>query len=245
MLTITLSDGCKVTVPKVQVAERASCFQPLSETSGEEVRFDATTGRHRSTLLEYFGSGVIGARDIEDRDTLRDDLEAWAIPVEAWPSDLRLQAAQDQREADLETSVAYQKDWVPAAVTDCIEVVRRSAEFRIHINLKPGAGKFDVTAEEEDYTEVTINTEAFETIQSQLKQSLHMLVSGTQSCGAIRISPCKRRRTHPWTAGIRKLFTDAKLSRDNAVNLRLCDMDQRLARLEAHLKLETPAIELD
>ena len=242
MFTITFRDGSKVSVDRQKLLERDSCFQPLAETTGDGVRFDATGGECRSALLEYLGAGAVEAREIQRRADLRSDLEAWGVPVVAWPNDLRLRAMEEERAAALELSLAYQLTWVPGLVADCQQIVRESTHPTVFMKVSPGTARFNVAASDHDFSEVDrISERAFTAVKKDLEASLHMHVSAETRTGLVIVwlpdTPLKRKRSGPdpdcWGADagrdLREMFRRPKLS-----------VFDRLRRLEEHCGIQDP-----
>lgn len=198
MFTIIFNDLSKLAVDRDQLLLRDSCFRPLAETAQSHVRYDATDGHCRSALLEYMGTGMVEAQDIEERGDLRSDLEAWAVPVSAWPPDLRLRFLSEEREAEKERSVDYQKHWVAKAVSDSVALVRAASEDIVTLQIIPAAGEFEVVRKDSWRSGPTINRKAFEAIEAGLKRALHMNVLARVESGTVRVSltiePPKRRK---------------------------------------------------
>ena len=165
---------------KRSLAQRESCFKPIARNldADEEVTFEATSGVHRHALSEYCGTGLVNATDVLNRSELMKDLDAWNVPVCAWPTDLRLEQLEDDKEAQEDARLAYQKDWVPAAVADCMDVARLAQQADFDIAVVPGAGRFNVSLKQEEQRVETglVNKEAFNDIETQLEQKLHMRV---------------------------------------------------------------------
>lgn len=200
MFTIIFNDLSKLAVDRAQLLLRDSCFRPLAETAQSHVRFDATDGHCRSALLEYMGTGMVEAQEIEERGDLRSDLEAWAVPVSAWPPDLRLRFLSEEKAAERERSVEYQKRWVAKAISDAVTLVRAASEDTVTLQLTPAAGQFEVVRKNCWRLEPTINRTAFEAIETGLRRALHMKVVARVESGNIRVSldsePPKRRKLH-------------------------------------------------
>ena len=145
MFKIKFSDGTTVSLSKAALRLRDSCFQPMVEdTDASEAYCECTDGHNRAVLHEYFGCGKIMAADVADRIRLLTDLDAWLIPVEAWPVDLRLSIKQrDMKFHKLQQS-QYQMTWVPSAVAAIVENVGRADSLPIRFYIAVGDGAFVV-----------------------------------------------------------------------------------------------------
>lgn len=177
---------------KSRVALRESCFKPIACNSDvdDEVTFDATSGAHKEALLEYIGTGLVDATEDLDRQGLLKDLDAWAVPVSAWPTDLRLRALEADEQAQQDGRVAYQTAWVPAAVEDCLDVARQAQHTEFAISLAPGAGEFEVCLSEGwgGQQKGLVNKEALKSIASQLADKLHVEVLVWPSSDRLKVN---------------------------------------------------------
>ena len=220
MFRITFSDQCYLEELRSKVSSRESCFKPAAEL-GESVRTDRNS-RNREALREYLGCGTVDAEAIQDRESLHEDLDAWDIPVSAWPFDLRMLEKEERAEACKDRRLSYQMTWVPAAARDIIRLVKESygKPFPLSVFVIPDAGRFRVqlhlpgtsasTSSEEDSDEESseeeseegiseeISPAAFGQLASEVEKRLHMDVNASMTFGNrlyVRVRHSKRKET--------------------------------------------------
>ena len=209
MLRIKFSDRTFIDVKRGLLLARDSCFQHAADDDSTEVIFEATDGRNRDVLHEYFGCGRARAQVVTDRQALLQDLEAWAIPENAYPVDLRL-SIRAKRTADAhEKSLEYQVQWVGRAVEEVITVVEAATDLPIDVRIGPGDGHFEVQprvirSHEDIVASVLakvhggqaaaapcpdgpISERAYESLVTQLEDRLHLPILGWSNSNYIRI----------------------------------------------------------